>query len=178
MGSNQQAPLRSSWRLLLLHPSGVSPPRTPRADQENPNGRDVYETTIVFRSVSSKDRFTPRDPRYLHFYSRFLISITVHPAKRSSAIISGLVEETRLPPGEQEPRYLHFTYGASSGNLFKFARKSGRYDEIVTSDVNKPSPFGLARPFQSAGNAVDNSHYLISTGPLSTDGTRPERKIA
>ena len=48
---------------------------------------------------------------------------------------------------------------------------------MVTSEINQLSPRGLAE-LLSANKATDNSHLLVTTGPLPNDRTRPERKLA
>jgi len=77
---------------------------------------------------------------------------------------------------EEELWHLYATYGASPKSLFSYSGTPGTYDEIVTSEINQLSPNGLAE-LLSTNKATDNSHLLVTTGPLPNDRTRPERKM-
>lgn len=119
----------------------------------------LYGAMVLFRSASSVSQSTPGSQRYLlRFCSRFLVE--------------------SVPPSEKGLWYLHFTYGASPGNLFLFADRPHRYDKVVISEINKLSPSDFTKLVRSVDNATDGSHYLISTGPLSSDRTMSERKVA
>ena len=68
-------------------------------------------------------------------------------------------------------------YGASLRNLFLYADRQDTYNEIITSEINQLSPTGLTE-LLFAGRTTSGSHYLMTTGPLPNDRSRPERKIA
>lgn len=127
-------------------------------DQGSPDRIPIYETVVLFGSTPSVGQRTPEDPQYLHFYSRYLIE--------------------SVPPSEKKLWYLHTTYGASLKSLFIFAGQPDMYRAVVIDEIDKLSVEGFARLLHSAGNASDNSYYLMSTGPMPTDRTKPEWKVA
>ncbi|KAF9645187.1 hypothetical protein BDM02DRAFT_3120616 [Thelephora ganbajun] len=112
---------------------------------------------VLYGSTSGVSQFTPGSPRYLHFYSRSL-----------------------LIPVASERKLLdfHHTYGASLECLFKFFQTPAHYERVVTEEVKKLSFSESYKVFQYAADTPDISDYLISTGPLPDDRTRPKRKVA
>jgi hypothetical protein len=113
---------------------------------------------VLSGSAPGVSQSAPGDSRYLHFHSRSL--------------------NGWAPPSETELWYLHERYGASLRDLFVFANNPRRYHERVVSEIKKLSPSGLTELLKSADGSTDDSHYVMSTGPLPTDRTRAERRIA
>ena len=71
---------------------------------------------------------------------------------------------------------MNVTYGASLRNLFAFADTVDTYNEVVISKIKKLSSKKLRKLLLSADDSPDNSHYLMSAGPMPSDRTTPERK--
>ena len=82
------------------------------------------------------------------------------------------------PPSEKELWHLYITYGASLRSLFLYADRPGTYDEKVVSEICSLSPNVLRGLLLSTREATNSSYYLVTTGPLPNDRTKPETKIA
>ena len=116
----------------------------------------LHEIMVLCRSSSGVSQFSYVGSQHLHFFSRSLI---------------------RPFASEEELWNLHHLYGASPKYLFNLYSQPAIYDDIVNEEINQLSPQDLVELLQNAANATDYSHFLISTGPLSIDRTRLERKV-
>jgi len=81
------------------------------------------------------------------------------------------------PQSEENLWNLYTMYGASPRSLFLYADRPTLYDEIVTREIYSPSPDTLRGLLVSADKATNTSHFLVTTGPLADDRTRPEGKL-
>jgi hypothetical protein len=111
----------------------------------------------LFRGAPSVGQFTVGNLQYLRLYSRSLLP---------------------NPPSEKELWRIHLDYGASLRDMVAYARNPRRYDKWVTNAISRLSPEQLIALLESAENADDNTHFLVTTGPSPNDRTEPERKIA
>jgi len=125
-------------------------------DQWHPDPILLSEPVAIFRSPTSVGQFIPGNLWYLHFRSRSLIQPAV---------------------SEEQLWHIHVTYGAPLRNLFAFADTADIYDDMIVSEIERLSAKKLRRLLLSADYSPYNSHYLMSTGPMPSDRTVPERKV-
>jgi len=69
---------------------------------------------------------------------------------------------------------MHHTYGASLRSIFLFTNAPELYEKLVIDEVQKLSADRLSHVLLCADTASDDCHYLMSTGPSSTNRAQPE----
>ena len=72
---------------------------------------------------------------------------------------------------------MYLTYGASLRDLFAFAHRPDAYHGAVLSEMRKLSVDGLVDLLEFCDLATNKGLYLMSTWPLPTNRSRPERKF-
>jgi len=69
---------------------------------------------------------------------------------------------------------MHQMYGTSLRNLFVFANAPELYGQLVNEAIQELSADRLSHVLLCADTASDDCHYLMSTGPSSTNRAQPE----
>jgi len=114
---------------------------------------------VLLRSATSVGQLTPDNSRYLHSHSRHLIEfVPLHSEKNLWNVYT--------------------KYGASTRNLFVYADEPSEYEDRILTVIRRLSSEGLTTLLQDADAGSENSHLVISTGPLPGNRSKAERKFA
>ncbi|KAF9645194.1 hypothetical protein BDM02DRAFT_681763 [Thelephora ganbajun] len=142
------------------------------------SNRQLVEPAPVFQQGPSfvVKASSPRPVR--HEWTRDIRSISFYMKSWSFTEVLQVRSLIELVASEKKLLDFHRTYGASLESLFRFFEDPACYGELVTREAKKLSSSDSYKVFQYAADTPDISDYLISTGPLPDDRTRPERKIA
>jgi len=110
---------------------------------------------VLLRGATGVGQPTPENSQYLCFHG----SRNLQP----------------IPKKEKDLWKLYSEYGASPRNLFLHAKNLAQYEQFIQSEIRKLSPDSLIRLLQNTEAATDSSHYVITTGPLLGDRSKPYR---
>ena len=124
-------------------------------DPESYNNLLLHETLVVLRGTTGVGQPTPGNTQCLCFHSRILQPSPVQK--------------------EKDLWKLYSDYGASPRSLFLHAHNPDQYEDFVKTEIGKLSLDELSRLLLNANPTTDNSHYVITTGPLEGNRSRPYR---
>ena len=70
---------------------------------------------------------------------------------------------------------MHNKYGASLGNMIRFANNPNTFEDMLIRELVKVSPTELEKLYKYPTDLGESSHLLVTTRPSETDPTLPTR---
>jgi len=110
---------------------------------------------VLCRGATGVGQPIPGNSIHLHFYSRTL---------------------QRLPLRKEKDLWRFYSnYGPSPRSLFLFAHNTTHYEYCLNMEIGNLSPDSLIELLQDPNAAIEDIHFVITTGPLPGDRSKPYR---